>query len=151
MYERVVVCGVDDSPGARRAANSAAELADALRARLVLVTVVPPLARPDANAPAGHALDGNEHPVGQALLHRLKRQEQRLQDACEHIEVGTPADALVRVAETCHAELLVVGTRARGPLKEAFFGSVSQAVMESAPCPVVVLPPTASNRRADSP
>ncbi len=39
------------------------------------------------------------------------------------------------------AELIVVGTHARGPVGELFLGSVSHHVVRHARCPVVVVPP----------
>ncbi|SFQ58972.1 Nucleotide-binding universal stress protein, UspA family [Amycolatopsis arida] len=48
-----------------------------------------------------------------------------------------PAHALLDRAEG--AALLVVGSHGRGPLRRALLGSVSHAVLYSAPCPVAVL------------
>ncbi len=47
-----------------------------------------------------------------------------------------PVDALVR--QSAEASLLVVGTRGRGRVRGFLLGSVSQGVMHSAPCPVLV-------------
>jgi nucleotide-binding universal stress UspA family protein len=48
-----------------------------------------------------------------------------------------PARALVDYSET--AQLLVVGTRGRGPLTGAFLGSTSRAVGKLAQCPVAIV------------
>ena len=50
---------------------------------------------------------------------------------------GLSASVLLREAED--ADLLVVGSRGRGGFKELVLGSVSQQVMQHAPCPVVVI------------
>ena len=47
------------------------------------------------------------------------------------------AEALVEAA--AGAELLVVGNRGRGSLKEALLGSTSGRVADHAPCPVVIV------------
>jgi len=51
---------------------------------------------------------------------------------------GDPAEALAAAAQ--HLDLLVVGSRAYGPLKGTLLGSVSTKLMATAPCPVMVLP-----------
>jgi nucleotide-binding universal stress UspA family protein len=51
---------------------------------------------------------------------------------------GNPADALTDV--TRGLDLLVLGSRAQGPLRRAVLGSVSANVLHGAHCPVVVLP-----------
>jgi nucleotide-binding universal stress UspA family protein len=47
-----------------------------------------------------------------------------------------PEDKIVEVAEAVGADRLFVGRRDRSPTGKAIFGSVAQAVMLSAPCPV---------------
>lgn len=50
--------------------------------------------------------------------------------------LGDRADGIVREAGDWNADLLVVGGRRRSPAGKAVFGSVAQAVMLNAPCPV---------------
>ena len=133
----VIVCGVDGSGESRRVAGVAAELSGSLGAQLVLVTVVS-VAQSPAATPA-EQLEHDECVARRALLQELK-QEEGLTEADDVVGVGSPAGALVEVAIARGAELLVVGTRGRGPLKAAVLGSVSHDVMEKAPCPVVVVP-----------
>jgi len=49
---------------------------------------------------------------------------------------GVPAQVLVE--EATDAELLVVGSRGLGGLRELLLGSVSHQCVQHAPCPVVV-------------
>ena len=51
---------------------------------------------------------------------------------------GRPADALVDASRT--AELLVMGTRGYGGFRGLLMGSVSQAALADAECPVMVVP-----------
>jgi len=53
---------------------------------------------------------------------------------------GHPADVLMRLAKQHDTELIVVGSRGRGSLRELFLGSVSHSLTLRAPCPVVVVP-----------
>jgi nucleotide-binding universal stress UspA family protein len=57
--------------------------------------------------------------------------------------VGDPVHELRERANREHVRLLVVGSRGRGPIRQAFLGSVSAALAASAPCPVLVVPPSA--------
>jgi nucleotide-binding universal stress UspA family protein len=50
---------------------------------------------------------------------------------------GSPRGALLAAA--AEAQLLVVGARGRGGLRGMMLGSVSQAVLHHAPCPVTVI------------
>ena len=49
------------------------------------------------------------------------------------------------------ALMAVVGSRGRGPGQVALLGSVSNAVVHNAPCPVIVVPPGAAVELDDDP
>ena len=51
--------------------------------------------------------------------------------------------AAVLVEEAKGADLLVVGSRGRGGFSGLMLGSVSQQAPHHAPCPIVIIPPTA--------
>jgi nucleotide-binding universal stress UspA family protein len=53
--------------------------------------------------------------------------------------VGDIAEGLMSVAETWQADLIVVGSHGKTGLAKLFLGSVSQALVTSAPCPVLVV------------
>jgi nucleotide-binding universal stress UspA family protein len=58
--------------------------------------------------------------------------------ACEHHLIpGEPASALVGFAEEKNVDLIVMGTHGRTGLKRILMGSVAEAVVRSAPCPVL--------------
>jgi nucleotide-binding universal stress UspA family protein len=59
------------------------------------------------------------------------------------VEVGDPVYALREQAAQENARILAVGSRGRGAVRRALLGSVSTALAASAPCPVLVVPPTA--------
>jgi nucleotide-binding universal stress UspA family protein len=52
---------------------------------------------------------------------------------------GRAATVIVDAAEELEAELVVVGSRGRGPLRTMLLGSVSAEVVDHAPCPVLVV------------
>jgi nucleotide-binding universal stress UspA family protein len=68
---------------------------------------------------------------------------EHLLDAEQRVAFGLPAERLVVIAEDEDAELIVVGSRGRGPLKAAILGSVSHQVIGLAGCPVMVVPAAA--------
>jgi nucleotide-binding universal stress UspA family protein len=59
-------------------------------------------------------------------------------DATAIVMRGPAADAIVDVAETQQADLIVVGSRGLGAIEGALLGSVSEAVSDRAPCPVLI-------------
>lgn len=141
---RHLICGVDGSDPARRAAATALRLADRLGDRLVLVHVTP--ARPPmpaASVPVG------AHPVEIADMDELNRLEadsafQSVEpdvapaSADRVIEHGDAASCLSAVASEIDARLIVVGTRGRGIASAALLGSVSAELSGRASRPVVV-------------
>jgi nucleotide-binding universal stress UspA family protein len=130
-----IICGVDDSESAKRAARVARGLSSMLGLRLVFVHVV------EAGSP---------HEKISALADRL----QHLTEGCTEldcgaawlVDVGHPVDRLVAAAKDEEASFLVVG--AQGP-RSSLLGSVSAEVSRRAPCPVVVVPPGAYESSAD--
>ena len=52
--------------------------------------------------------------------------------------VGKPAKQIAARARAIDADLIVVGSRGRGPLATSILGSVSAGVIDRAPCPVLV-------------
>ncbi len=59
--------------------------------------------------------------------------------------VGPPAREIVNYAKGCSAGTILIGTRGRGRLINVVLGSVAQAVIRDADCPVLVIP---DSRRA---
>lgn len=55
-----------------------------------------------------------------------------------HVVVGRPASVIVETATTFRTDLIVVGSRGRGPVGSMVLGSVSAEVADHAPCPVLV-------------
>jgi nucleotide-binding universal stress UspA family protein len=55
------------------------------------------------------------------------------------VDEGDPAEVLVRLAEECDADLLVIGNKG---MKRRVLGSVPNSVTHSAPCAVLVVKTT---------
>jgi nucleotide-binding universal stress UspA family protein len=144
-----IVCGIDDSGHARAAARIADELATRLGARLVLVHVVsasPPVGGRASAPPAFPSMPELERAAraaGRSLLVEVAEQIGRPTTATR-VESGPVALRLEQAADEEAADLLVVGTRGTGDVHAAFLGSVSGALLRSARCPVLVVPPAAA-------
>jgi universal stress protein A len=54
-----------------------------------------------------------------------------------HVARGRPVSEILRVAEKIGAEMIVVGSHGRSGLAELLLGSVAEAVVRRAVCPVV--------------
>ena len=140
-----ILCGIDDSPGARRAASVASRLARDLDSRALLMHVVD-----DARTLRRLGLPrfGRSRKMRRRL--RAMAEEHCFPKATEVLaEAGDPATTLIEVAEKEDAELVVVAARRRGGAGAAMLGGVASALMRQSPCPVVVVP-TAAIEPVDS-
>lgn len=54
---------------------------------------------------------------------------------------GNPSEAIVQFAKAKHADLIVMGTRGKSGIKKLLLGSVAEAVMRKASCPVITVNP----------
>lgn len=54
--------------------------------------------------------------------------------AVTRMEVGSPAEMIVELAKQEHVDLIVMGARGVGPIKERLFGSVAHRVLTHASC-----------------
>jgi nucleotide-binding universal stress UspA family protein len=57
----------------------------------------------------------------------------------KRLVVGSPADMIITTAESVQADLVVMGARGLGPVKERLFGSVSHRVLTMAPCAKLIV------------
>ena len=58
---------------------------------------------------------------------------------CREFIVGTPTDSLLNYAKEHDIDLIVMGTHGRTGLMRLLMGSVAEAVVRRAPCPVVTI------------
>ena len=57
----------------------------------------------------------------------------------EELQEGLEAESILKVAENCAADLIVMGTRGLGAVRGLLVGSVSRKVIHYASCPVMVV------------
>ena len=135
----VCLVGVDGSRGARSALAVAGALTRSLGGSLVLVHCLVPLL-PTAVGSTSSALGTYRSEVGRAET-LLRASARKLSDVVSRWELrfGDPAEAICRVATELRVDLIVVGSRGPGRLDRLLLGSVSRAVVEQAPCSVLVV------------
>jgi nucleotide-binding universal stress UspA family protein len=141
MFSTVAV-GVDASSTAGEAVTFAAELARRFEARLVLLSAY--------NEGGGAAAGGTRDEELQWATSVSARQREMVARTAERLKAdgvrcstlvgaGEPAEVLVRLAEECEADLLVVGNKG---MQRRVLGSVPNTVTHKAGCSVLVVKTT---------
>jgi nucleotide-binding universal stress UspA family protein len=130
-----VVVGVDGTPLSEAALAWAFEAADERAAELVAVHAWRDLIL-DQPTPAD---DGIEQRARADLAERLAGWCNKYPDVrvCRVVVPDAPARAIVE--QSVAAQLVVVGSHGRGPVKSLLLGSVGNSVLHRADCPVVVV------------
>jgi nucleotide-binding universal stress UspA family protein len=137
-----VVCGVTDVDEGRGALAVAAELSERLGLRLVLVHVADGDARLGVSGIRSDSLAmhaGRERAV--RLLAHLAAEHGVAGSAEQRSEVGDPATLLGQIAAEEAADLIVVGSRARGRLRRGLESQLARRLETETPVPVVIAPP----------
>ena len=57
----------------------------------------------------------------------------------KQLRIGSPAEVILSMAEEQKADLIVMGARGLGPVKERLFGSVSHRILTLAPCATLIV------------
>ena len=128
--------GFNASAEAHQALALAVALAADCGASLVVRTVVAaPIADADLTAYDADWLERSKAVAKQELDEARRRPGRR---GSGDVVVGTPVDELVELSG--EVDLLVVGSRAWGPVRRTLIGSTAAKLMRKAQCPVLVLP-----------
>ena len=134
----VIVVGVDHSPSAFSAAQSASRIAAALHSTLHVVTAFDNDRISEFGSGSDRLMvsDADEaEQVAKAVVGRLNAAGV---DALPFAVRGTPAQALIRHAEMYEAHTIVVGNRRMQGLGRVL-GSVANSVAHGAPCDVLIV------------
>jgi nucleotide-binding universal stress UspA family protein len=136
---RRILVAVDETEASREAARLAVEYARRLGARLTFLHVLPPYSSEDApefeaferacEARAAQLLEEARQLTGAPRLH-----------ADTQVRHGDPVEVLCAAARAEDVDLVMVGTRERGPLARALLGSVATRLVSQCPKPVLVVP-----------
>lgn len=132
-----ILVPIDGSECAYHALDWALDIAEKYDSEVELLTVIPTVAFVLVGPTEEELLERAEKLLEDAL-DIIKKEELKVKVSTK-ILVGRPAEKIV---ETCIDEgidLIVIGGRGLGRIKEFFLGSVSDRVADAAPCPVVII------------
>lgn len=143
IFPTTILLATDGSEEAQLAANTAADLAEKTNSELHLITVGPdyPLYElPEHPAGFEDVLRENRREAKEVLEQQAKRIAESGGTVKEtHLREGRADEEIVEVAVEIGAGLIVMGSRGHGRLKRALLGSVSDAVVRHAHCPVTIV------------
>ena len=140
-----ILVGVDDSPHARAAVEYIRTQKWPAGTRVVVMSVV----RPAVGAYTEVYVPGGGLP--ESVRDEMVRHHQEIAAAAEkdlqgtglateaRVVSGDPREALIEVARSINADLLVVGSHGRSGLAKLLMGSVASHVVSHAPCNVLVV------------
>jgi nucleotide-binding universal stress UspA family protein len=146
---RVIGVGFDGQPESRAALRAAETLALEHDATMRVYAVV--LANNWSTSRIEPTPDEYRQLMRDSLGEQLREEVETLESgtrAAASVVRGDPVEELTQRTRE-GLDLLVVGSRGYGPLRRVVFGSVSSRLVETAECPVLVLPRRAS--AADEP
>jgi nucleotide-binding universal stress UspA family protein len=144
MFKSIVV-GTDGSATATEAVRQAVELAQAVGAKLELVSAYEPvpaqrLAEERREAPEDLQWAITPREDVDAMLEAAATVAREAQVEVDvYPRQGDPADALLDVAEEREADLIVVGNKGMTGAKRFLLGSVPNKVSHHAPCSVLII------------
>jgi len=137
-----ILIATDGSPSAKEAVDVGVELAAEHGAEVTFIHVLPVddyivTGRLGLALPKPHDVEMDESEV--ALREAA--------DAAENADVpytlerisGNTVDEIVAVADSLDAEMIVIGSRGRGPMTSKLLGSVSQGVLAETRRPVLIV------------
>jgi nucleotide-binding universal stress UspA family protein len=144
MFGSIVV-GTDGSDTASEAVRQATELANAVGARIHLVSAFEPVGNQRLREEQQQVPEDMSWMVNQRedVDATLREAAEQIQQAGVEVETyarqGDPADAILDVAEEKGADLIVVGNKGMSGAKRFLLGSVPNKVSHHAPCSVMII------------
>lgn len=146
---RNLLVAIDGSPTAQRALGHAIDLAEALRARLTIVTVAPEV--PGFARGAAVDVAALEQAAESEADKRLRAALELVPDSVSVTTIlrhGSAAKQILAVSKEAQYDLLVMGSRGRSRLASNVLGSVTADVHFGTTLPMLVVRPEPDDDRS---
>jgi nucleotide-binding universal stress UspA family protein len=138
-FEKALIA-VDEDPIAARAAEVGVDLARSLHAQIALIYAIDPssIFAPEAGMAADELALTAERD-GMRVMADFRARLPAGTQALQFIPQGQAGTEIIKAAREWEADLIVIGSHGRRGITRALVGSVAEAVMRHAPCPVLVV------------
>ena len=135
---------VDGSDNAYEAVHAMKYLAQSEQLTLLHALDVPrpayPMMVPEVAEELYRSLEQSMREDGERLLDRVQSLlPMHAGPSTKQLRIGSPAEMIVATAEEQKADLIVMGARGLGPIKERLLGSVSHRILTLAPCATLIV------------
>ena len=151
---KTILTPIDSSAVSNEVVSTARELAKAMNARIVLITIVqPPVFTSEYTAVMENIAEVVE--IGEkAAARQLDKVKAPLVADGLVVETaqfnGSPVIHITEQAEAWKADLIVMGSHGHTAFYDLLVGSTTHGVMKRARCPVVIVPPATNTRPKSS-
>lgn len=144
MKSKTILIPVDDSSQAEEAVRSVQALSLPERVLLLHTISIPQLAYPGTGMSVGHNFsEAAEKALREEGVRILEKAASLLPRECkkvsQHLEIGIPAAVILSMAQHESVDLIIMGSRGLGTIKEHLIGSVSHRVATHASCDVLLI------------
>ncbi|MFM2225385.1 MAG: hypothetical protein RJA07_1587 [Bacteroidota bacterium] len=142
-----IICPIDFSKNAEAALQMALPIADANKAEVHLLHIIPQMYYYDWSMTGMYNLISDEM-IEQAkqetnakmnvLVHELKNKFPSIQFNFTILTLANPADGILETTKEINADLIVMGSHGRKGWDRLLMGSVAESVMRHSDCPVLI-------------
>lgn len=149
MIKKIIV-PIDGSEHSNRALGYALDLAEKYSAEIKLLSVaqpviamgplysIQPMMSPSNTTMYVKEIEAAHKKMLEKALKNAKETKPQIKISKQLVN-GRPAERIVEIANKENCDLIVIGSRGAGGIKEFFLGSVSDRVADEASCPVLLV------------
>jgi nucleotide-binding universal stress UspA family protein len=141
LFRRILIA-VDGSEHSYNALKVGIDLVKRYSAEVILLNVIKPYFEDPLFPPLNETTVDNIEDSHQKMLSKMANEVKTVNPdlkISKKLISGRPAETIVEFAEKQGVDLIVVGSRGLGGIKEFILGSVSDRVADQAHCPVLIV------------